>query len=129
MSTIDRERAIIAHFPIGAAIRGDDVDWSYIEVELAVGFEMGQTVADLAASVAYKDAFSQPIAAPAQWVATSVTVDIDVDTSEFDETVTGMQDALTAAQSLKLANDIGGWHENLRKLLIKEWPSGVPTPK
>jgi len=60
---IDRERAIIAHFPIGAAIRGDDVDWTYIEVELAVGFEMGQAVADLAASVAYKDAFSQPITA------------------------------------------------------------------
>ena len=34
-----------------------------------------------------------------------------------------------AAEAAYLANDIGEWGGQLKKLLVAEWPTGVPTPK
>ena len=123
--TIDRERAIIAHFPIGAAINCaiGDVDWTYIEVELAVGFEMGQAVADLAASVAYKDAFSQPITAPAEWVATPMAPTL---TNENFTTVDAIvaPTAPTFEEAKAIANGMsGGERSRIRGAMVGSVPS------
>ena len=127
---------LIAHLDMDRLLADGEAVWQLIAVNLDAGREGLAAVAAAKAYHARTDKFAMPAAAPTiTKVATSVTPDDEVAApSDFSPEVEQQQSAgsgLVAEPdpALELADEIGEWGGQLKTLLVKEWPPGVPTPK
>jgi hypothetical protein len=122
---IDQRYALIAHLDVLSALEGN-ATCRLVLVDLAAGREAGERCVWARQWENRTDVFSLVTDDD------DTCVTVEVAPSEVAAPAELEQSAGSAPApdpALELANEIGTWGGELKKLIAAEWPSGVPTPK